>query len=673
MRIHFICLFTLLFSLCTIATAQIPQTDNFQTIVERYRELLLRSSVPDADKMRSYVANLGADGRWPDIDYADESRSGWKVSDHLSRVRELSRALVAELSALHDDAATEAAIIRALDHWIAQRYRNPNWWHNDIGVPMMMRDIIVLLGPRLQGTRRAGALEVLHQYGKAKAGDGANTMWLAELALIYGALTRDGDLVEQNSKLISDEIHVSKGEGIQSDGSYHQHGARLQQFHYGSAFLNDAARLGWQLRATPWAIPTAKLQIVADAILNGSQWMVRGISTVPGTLDRSVSRDKALKGGDLRGAARFLREALPQSAPQLDALIARQDGTGAPLDGFRFYPRSDFAAYQRPAFSFFLKTISNRTATTESINSENLKGHLLNSGDAYVMRDGEEYASLPPVWNWEFLPGVTYAQSAGEVQRQPFSGGVTDGQSGAVAMDYRFGDKDKTVISTRKMWAFHGDIVVALIGAVQNSNADEPVRTALDQALLRGPVTVSDAQNKVQILAAGQRATGDWRWVQHSGLMYFVPPNSQLTVQSGLVSGSWSQINKGGATTPITQPVFLPILEHRTKEATWYAISPAATPQRAAQIAARPGFKVLLNEADIQAVRFDDGTVIATFYASGALDDLKVDAPCLALQNAAGLWLSDPTQKGGNVQVTRHGKTIAIELPNDGSSVKVAE
>ena len=291
--------------------AQVP--DNFQIVTERARELLLRRPSLDAEKLQNYVATLGADKRWPDVDYNDKAPSGWKTVEHLNRIRALSHAFINPQSPLYNDEKTQAIIFRALDHWIEKRYKNPNWWHNDIGVPQIMRDIVVLLGPRLQDERRKGALEIWHQYGKAKAGDGANTMWQAELALLYGAVTKNSDLVAQNARLISDEIHVSRGEGIQPDGSYHQHGARLQQFHYGGAFLNDASRLGWQLSGTAWAIPQEKLQIIADAILQGSQWMVRGTTTVPGTLDRAVSRANALKGGDLRGAARFLREALPKA------------------------------------------------------------------------------------------------------------------------------------------------------------------------------------------------------------------------------------------------------------------------------------------------------------------------------------------------------------------------
>jgi chondroitin AC lyase len=652
--------------------------DNFQIVVERYREFELRSPLLDEEKLKGYIATLGADGRWPDIDYSDVQPGGWKTAEHLTRIRALSQALVNPQSPLHDDAKAEDAVFRALGHWIEKRYHNPNWWHNDIGVPQMMRDIVVLLGPRLQGARRDGALQVYHQYGKARPGDGANTMWMAELALLYGAIMRDADLVARNSKLIGDEIKITRGDGIQSDASYHQHSARLQQFHYGGTFLNNAARLGWQLSGTPWAIPKEKLQIVADCILQGSQWMARGIYTVPGTLDRSVSRPNAMQGADLRSAARFLREALPQSATELDALIARQDGNGTPLNGFRNYPRSDFAAYQRPNFSFFLKTISDRTLTTEAINNENLKGHLLNSGDYYLLRDGQEYLQLPPVWNWDLLPGVTYAKGAGEIQRQPLAGAVTDGLSGATAMDYRFGNKTETLLSARKFWACHGDTVVCLIGDLQTKGVAEAARTALDQSLLRGAVTIGDAQSALKTLPVGNYPAQSLRWIHHAGFAFVPLANANISLQLGPATGPWSQINKSASAAPVTLPVFLPVLEHDNQQGQSYGfvIASAPTAQDAAKIAAQPSWQVLRNDAHGQAVRFADGTLMAAFYVPGALEEngrklLEAGAACLVLKNKTGLWLCDPTQKGGRIILTSQGKTIEANLPSGGLTVKV--
>ncbi len=403
--------------------------------------------------------------------------------------------------------------------------------------------------------------------------------------------------------------------------------------------------------------------------------MVRGTSTVPGTIDRAVSRSRGQRG-DLRNVARFLREALPQRAGELDALIARQDGTGAPLVGFRAYPRSDFAAFHRPSFTFFLKTLSDRTRTTESINGENLKGRLLNSGDHYLLRDGQEYIEMPPVWDWNLLPGVTYASGAGDIVRQPFVGATGDEVSGISAMDYRFADKEAS-LSARKMWACHGDVVVCLIGDLQGNGFTSPVQTALEQSALRGAVTVADEQGNIKTLLNGNYPTQPLRWVQHDGLVY-VPLGAPVSLRIGPVTGTWQAINKGGSTAPLTLPVFLPILQHGVApkaQASGFAIASAKTPQEAAAIFARPTWTILRNDAQCQAVRFSDGTLMAAFYEPSQISEngkvlLAADKPCLVMQKQNTLWASDPTHKGVRVTFTNSGVPTALDLPAGGLTVK---
>ena len=200
-----------------------------------------------------------------------------------------------------------------------------------------------------------------------------------------------------------------------------------------------------------------------------------------------------------------------------------------------------------------MKSISDRTRTTESINNENLKGHLLNSGDYYLLRDGQEYVSLPPVWNWDLLPGVTYVKGAGDIQRQSFSGAVSNGESGAVAMDYRFGSKEKTELSARKFWACHDDKIVCLISDLTSKN---PTQTALDQSLLRGAVTIADAQGNVKTLPDGNYPVQPLKWIHHAGFAYVPLNNSSIALQLGPVTGSWSSINKSGLASPVSVPVF---------------------------------------------------------------------------------------------------------------------
>src|SRR6185312_13582350 len=185
----------------------------------------------------NWAAALGTNGAWPDINYESQDRASWEACRHLDRVRILARALSEPDISVDEKTGIESAAFRALDFWLAKRFQSANWWWNQIGVPKAMCDIIVLLDGRLTGGRRTKALQVLAQCGKAKSGSGANTIWIADLALQHGALTRNARSVAECSRIISDEIRMTTEDGIQPDDSFHQHDARLQQFAYGRSYL----------------------------------------------------------------------------------------------------------------------------------------------------------------------------------------------------------------------------------------------------------------------------------------------------------------------------------------------------------------------------------------------------------------------------------------------------
>src|SRR5690606_38592853 len=123
----------------------------------------------------------------------------------------------------------------ALDHWLQKRYQSSNWWHNQIGVPQYMRDIIILLHNDLDPDRLKKSLEVMAQLQVHDNYTGGNLVWCADLGLHYGALTGDEKLVKRCRDLILKEIKITTGEGIQPDYSFHQHGKRLQMYQYGKA------------------------------------------------------------------------------------------------------------------------------------------------------------------------------------------------------------------------------------------------------------------------------------------------------------------------------------------------------------------------------------------------------------------------------------------------------
>ena len=639
------------------------------TIINRYREYLFRSEA--VGNIEQWATSLNENHQWADINYEDVEPSNWKVSKHLLRVRALSLAWANPRSSYYHNEALWKTISQALDLWLEKRYKSSNWWHNEIGVPQFMRDIIILTGDVMTPDQYKQALEVLAQH-KVR-GTGGNLVWTADLGIHYAALTHNDELLKRYSDLIINEIKITTEDGVQPDFSFHQHGSRLQMFQYGRAYFEESVRLAWQLRGTPWAFPEDRINILNDLALNGWQWMARGINTVPGTMDRSASREGELKAADMRKLIPFLCELSPKISAAFKEIVDRQDGKGS-LVGFRYFPYSDFTAYHRKDFSFFLKTISNRTLATESINNENLKGRLLDNGDAYLIKDGTEYFNLMPVWDWELLPGITNFKGKGIITRQNFAGGVGDKDFGSTAMDYRVEDKEnKQSLSAHKFWVCHDDLVVCLIADIRTENIESEVLTALDQCRWQGDVTVNEPGN---ILNEGTHNLRDVKWIHHNGFGYIPIGTSDLDLCLNTVTGTWTSINHSQSDTPVTEKVFKPVMVHHIinsgSESTGYVLASCKTPQQVKKLAGNPSWKILNNDKTCQAVSFKDKTLTAAFFSAGSLkirnSALIADKPCLILISRDKLYVSDPNHIGGMIKIKWNDKVLDIDVPKDGAT-----
>ncbi len=657
-------------------SAASPEGGNagLEKILERYRVLLVEQESPDGETIRERVETLGGDGRWADLDYDDQSRGNWHPYRHLERVREMALGWADPGHDLHRDSAVEAAIMDALDHWVDRRYEAVNWWFNEIGAPRLVRDSVVLMGKTVAGDRRNGLLEIINQH-KVR-GTGANLVWTAELALHYGCLTGDDELVEESVNRIQNEITVGAPEGIQEDWSFFQHGARLQTFHYGRAYLEVVAAVGWQLRETEWAVPDEKVVVLSNFILKGMQWMLRGRDTVPGTMDRMASRPGTLQV-DLTPLLRFWRDVDPERKEAIDTFIARQEGSVEPLSGFRHFPKADFTAYHRPEFSFFLKTVSDRTHLTESINEENLLGGDLNTGDHYLLTDESSYHNLPPVWDWDRLPGVVRAGEFLEINRKPFVGGLGDGRGGLAVMDMQR-ETDGRSLAVRRFWAFHEDWVLGLVGGWKKTENQFPY-TCLDQRRWRGKVVAGFEDGESRVIEEGGHDLEGVRYLWHDGVAYLLLQPEAVHLRLGEASGSWYRINRNRSEERVSEKLFLAVLEHGSEPRPGgFVIAPAETPDPVRAWVREEDWSVLRNDEKVQAVLFGDNTGMAAFYEPGSLQQdrlgrLTVDRPCLAFWNEGQLRLADPTHEGGAVQVSWRGSEYTITLPPGGNGVAVKE
>ena len=648
--------------------AQSAQETN--VLLNRYKDFLFLTdtsfgslnNIPPVDKA----------GRWNDIDYSNNEVGTWGVATHLRRVKTLAFGWAAKNTPGYHSIVVKNNISLALNDWFSHRYKSKNWWHNEIGVPQLMRDIIILMKDSLDREQLDQCLQILGQY--KLNGTGANLVWSADLGLHYGALTNNPALMKQCRDTILSVIKVTTEEGVQPDYSFHQHGKRLQMYHYGGAFLLDDIRIAWQLRGLSLAFPPQKVQLLTDFLLNGWQWMTRGINTVPGTIDRAASRRNALHSSDIRKIIPLFYDLQPGSINALKKLYATQQGSYT-LQGYHYFPYADFTAYQQPAFSFFLKTNSKRTLLTESINNENLKGALLNSGDAYFIMNGNEYFNLMPVWDWDRLPGITnfISDKKDKIKQQAFVGNVSDKKSGLAVMDYYL-HKNEQSLKAKKFWASHNNITVALIAGLQTDSLHQPAFTVLDQCRLQGSVTLNKPGN---FLSRGVHSFKNIYWVYHNKLVYIPIEKDSIDLSIKNVTGRWSDINKSESDEVINEKVFMPSIIHdKAKSTSGYVVAYAATAQQAQKIAAQPVWKVLRNDADCQAIVFSDGTSMASFYKEGSFTlsralHFNLSKPCLVLLKQNKIYISDPMHTGGTIWGVFNKKYFTVLLPADGTSVSV--
>lgn len=644
-------------------------SDEINAILNRHREYLLQAG-PDKERPVAAVAAAFNPNtkKWTNIDYGDKERAGWRVSDHLRNIKALAISWNTPGSQWYQDDKIYQIILNGLDDWATHKYQNPNWWHNEIGVPQLMRDILVLMRHQLAADRMNNYLAILRQHRIAS--DGANLVWSADLGLFYGLFTKNNLLIDSAVKRLTAEIKISDKEGLRPDFSFHQHGPRLQMYQYGAAFLLENIRIAWELQHSRWAYPAEKVALLSDMLLKGWQWMARGIYTVPETMDRSCTRVNELNKADVRTYIDFFIALDPANNAALKALSNRQNNRGKNLNGFRNFPYSDFATAQADGFSFFIKTISTRTLVSESINSENLKGKLLNSGETYFMRDGMEYFNLMPVWNWAKLPGITAFEGAEKIDKKAFNGAVSDGATALLSMDFVMQDKEaRQTVSCKKSWIISGDYMLCLMGGLQLQNLQQAY-TVLDQSRMRGHVTIDKGP-----VINGNHELQDVKWIRHQNFVYApLQNNNKMQLYADTVSGNWYSINRSYSADNIVEKVFMPSLKHSAgTPSTAYLVVNAGKKSSAAVLRRQP-FTIVKNDESCQAVVLKNKSLLASFYTAGGIaaagHSITVNRPCMILVTKNKIYITDPTHQGGKLNFTHQGNQYEMDLRNDGITIE---
>jgi chondroitin AC lyase len=508
---------------------------------------------------------------------------------------------------LHRDPAYAKRMIGALKYWLDHDYTNPNWWHNEIGMPLGIGNITILLYPLLNADTVSRAAELVGRGSMAtlpaisQSWTGANLIWGALNTVRHALLTGDSELLRRAVTRASAEITEGAAEGIQLDRSFFQHGPRLYAGGYGLSFAGDIARLLYLLQETAYQLPADKIDLFLSFILDGLRHMIHSGGLDWACVGRELTRPGVLDSSRVMGIVELLThtEGLPRK-DELVRLLTHLRG-GQPTDMTRYFPDAAMLCHHFNGLYVGAKFMNDRTLGAEICNSEGeLCCNMSYGTHTCIMSRGREYRDINPVWDYTHIPGTTsFEESDTELLARKdwvffhhpnkcFGGQ----QNGRRAVIYQLAEHDgiKALVTH---FAFEDGYVC--LGAGITNAGGQPLVTTVDQCWLAGDPEITD------------------RAVTHNGIRYTSPDGTVMDTAIREQVGSWKRNNAALSDRPVKGDVLTLTISHPAGRESAYAYVISAADRD------EPSVEVLRNDRGLQAIRLHDGAVMAVFHEDGSL------------------------------------------------------
>lgn len=655
------------------------------------------------------IETLRPDGSWPNIDYEDVSRTGFRHADHLSNMLNLSRAFRHPGSSLHRDPSLRQTILSALDFWIRHDFLCENWWWNEMGTPDSLADTFLLLGEELSPAQKAAGVKIIARasldgFGARPGGD------LIKIAGTIGKralIERDAVEFDRAVATMASEVRIGTGRGVQPDMSLQHRTDRVTStLTYGAGYAGAFTQYAAKLRGTRFAFPEEALELLIDFYLDGiHKSMAHGLYREPSQLNRGITRSSPMRPVGA-GIPKGLASVSNHRNGELQELIAVRERRKEPAFRFnKYFWNSEYLSHQRPAYFASVRMYSSRNHSVESpYNEEGLRNHYLADGSTFVIRTGDECADVFGVYDWRKIPGTTVVQKpslpapAAIPQKgiTDFVGGASDGDYGAAVFDF---ESPLDSLKAKKAWFFFDREFVSL-GAGISSDDSYGVATTINQTALRGEVAIRTGRRSFAPERGEHSVAGTTR-VWHDNIAYLFPVATDVSLKNTAATGNRRNISRQPWATDeeIERDTFTLWIDHgkKPRNADYaYIVVPKIAAHQIADYEAEADISILANTTALQAVTHRGlGQSQIVFHKPGQIklnDDIVLTAeqPCLVILRTAGsrinrLTVADPARKHPvlNLRINRQLETsdthwtsrwdqaknetrISIDLPKNG-------
>ena len=459
------------------------------------------------DLAKQYSETMNSSCYWQDINYYDKTLATWATEEHLIRVNYLLQALTIPGSSLQNDSKLSNLTHCALNVWLVRDFQNPNWWFNQIGIPLLITSQLLMLGDNATAFETQKIVEISYRsdWWSHDPGTGANLVWMLQIELYRSLATNNKTGITESIDRMWRDVTVLDlgGQGIQTDWSYHFHGSVLYSAGYGQDWAVAIIVAMASARGTQYEASQQQLTTFANFLTKGDAWMMNDNIWDWGTQGRAIDRPGtvfASLGFEVQPDwIRSLAEAVQDENLKKDLMnyADRLDKKpdAVPLIGNKHLYVSDFHVHRRVNWTSALKMQSVRTTPTECINLENQKAENVGQGVLNLYTNNATiYRNIFPLLDWQAINGITVEHDIplekcynGHFQWKQFSfvGAASDGQYGVAAMDT--GSHNLTVL---RSWHFYDEAIVALASNLTVTTRTTPWTTLASRFLAIGTVTI---------------------------------------------------------------------------------------------------------------------------------------------------------------------------------------
>ncbi len=719
--------------------------DEFDTLRARWLTLFTGGNynLGDADVAARVVVNTstaqsnwttmvktGGNGRsflWSDLASTTVSS---QLSSNYGRLRAMALAYASTGSTLQGNASLLTDILGGLEWMYANRYNEgkieyDNWFYWEIGVPLQVNDLAVLLYDQLTPTQLMNQMRAIERFtpvahlltNNAFLSTGANTAWKAQVVTVRGVVVKDATKMTAARDALSPVFpYVTSGDGFYTDGSFIQHGATPYNGAYGASVIRNLAGTLALTNGSSWTVTDPNLDNLYRWIYDSfAPFLFRGafMDAVRGRDPaRSVNQDH-LAGHDVITSILAITEFAPPadaanfkakakawiqadtfrsfiSNASMPALIRAKavlndnsiTPAAEPIVNKQF-PGMDRAIHWRPGFAFAVSMCSSRIYNYESGLTENLRGWYSGDGATYLYNsDIDEYSSnFAPTVNPYRLAGITVdtqartdGASKGTLSPKSWAGGAEImGLYGSSGMELQ---ATQSTLTARKSWFMFDNEVVAL-GSGITSTDNRTIETIVENRRLKiatSALTV-DGVAKSTTLGWSETMTGvGWCNLAATG-GYVFPGGATLKGLRETRTGQWHDISNDDTTTVNTNNFATLWFDHGSNPSGAgysYILLPNQTAAQTAAYAASSDIVILENSSFAHAVRERNlGITAANFWEDGThtVGFITVDkkSAVLAHETTAqvDISVSDPTQLDTGV--------VTVELARSATALVSAD